>query len=268
MKINKMRFIVRLKFQKRSALKFISRIPTLSGHSGGYNTPKLALGFIPVILICGLLFLSIVFSGCAGPKIYSINMYYDADQAVIPAHLKADGKASGAVISVAEFTDARRMDDQLVIGRVVKSDGTNILVFPKNVQATKAIPSGIKNYLKKAGYKVADKVEQWNLKEENMPQGDSKIIIGGNIEELEISCRKNISTNSYKSNIKLSVIFADMTKGKILYKTTVESSYSKEHVLFSENILGEQAEIILADAIEKLFGDKTIAQKLKEAMAQ
>ena len=51
-------FIVRLKFQKRSVLKFVSRtIP----HSGGYNTPqlaaelfpKLALGFIPVIFVHG-----------------------------------------------------------------------------------------------------------------------------------------------------------------------------------------------------------------------
>jgi len=220
-----------------------------------------------IMWTCGLLFSIFIFSGCAGPKLYSVNMYYDADQAVIPAHLKAGGKASGAVISVAEFNDTRQMDDQLVIGRVVKSDGTNILVFPKNVRATKAIANGITTYLRKAGYKVANNVEQWNLKEENMPPGDSKIIIGGNIEELEIYCRKNISTNSYKSNIKLSVIFADMAKGKILYKTTVESSYSKEDVLFSENILGEQAEIILADAIEKLFGDKAIAQKLKEAMA-
>ena len=40
-------FIVRLKFQKRSELKFVTRtIP----HSGGYNTPQPALGFIPVIL--------------------------------------------------------------------------------------------------------------------------------------------------------------------------------------------------------------------------
>ena len=51
-----MAFVVRLKFQKRSALKFVSRtIP----HSGGYNTPQLAetifpklvLGFIPMILL-------------------------------------------------------------------------------------------------------------------------------------------------------------------------------------------------------------------------
>ena len=39
-------FIVRLEFQKRSALEFASRtIP----HSGGYKTPQLASGFIPVI---------------------------------------------------------------------------------------------------------------------------------------------------------------------------------------------------------------------------
>jgi hypothetical protein len=221
-----------------------------------------------LIWICGLLFLSIIFSGCAGPRLYSVNMYYDAEDAVIPAYLKADSKAAGAAISVAEFNDARRMDDQLVIGRVTKSDGTNILVFPKSVQATKVIAYGIGKYLKKAGYRVADNIEQWNLKEENIPQGDSKILIGGNIEELEIYCRKAFLTNSYVSNIKLNVFFADMAKGKILYKTTVESSYSMEHVLFSENILGEQAEIILADAIEQLFEDKSIAQKLKEAIAQ
>jgi hypothetical protein len=59
-----------------------------------------------------------------------------------------------------------------------------------------------------------------------------------------------------------------LIKGKIFYNTTVESSYSMEHVLFSENILAEQADIVLADAIEKLFEDKNVAQKLKETLAQ
>ena len=51
-------FIVRLKFQKQSVWKFVSRIPTLSGHSGGYNTPQLALGFIPVILTLSFLLIN------------------------------------------------------------------------------------------------------------------------------------------------------------------------------------------------------------------
>ena len=54
-------FIVRLKFQKRSVLKFVSRtIP----HSGGYHTqlaaelfPTLVLGFIPVIFVLAVILL-------------------------------------------------------------------------------------------------------------------------------------------------------------------------------------------------------------------
>ena len=59
-----------------------------------------------------------------------------------------------------------------------------------------------------------------------------------------------------------------MAKGKIFYQGKVESSNSKEHVLFSEESMGEQAGIALGDAIEKLFADKVVAQKLKEALAQ
>ena len=216
----------------------------------------------------GLLLLIFIVSGCAGPNLYSVNMYYNAYEADIPANLKNNVKNTDFSILVAEFTDIRKIDDELVIGRVIESNGANVLVFPKNIKATKAVSNGIKQYLKEASYKVVEKMGQWNLKEENIPQGDSKILIGGNIEELEIYCRKDWLTNAYTSNIKLNVVFADMTKGKILYNTTVESAYSMEHVLFSENILGEQADIVLADAIEKLFEDKNVAQKIKEAMAQ
>lgn len=218
------------------------------------------------IWISGLL--ALLFSGCAGPQLYSINMYYDAYDADIPVNLKNTIKHDDYAISVAEFTDIRKIDDEPVIGRVIKSNGENVLVFPKNMKPAKVVSNGIKYYLQKAGYKVAERIEQWNLKEENIPQGNSKILVGGNIEDLEIYCRKDWLTNAYTSNIKLNVVFADLIKGKIFYNTTVESSYSMEHVLFSENILAEQADIVLADAIEKLFEDKNVAQKLKEALAQ
>jgi len=220
------------------------------------------------ILRWGLLISIFSFLGCAGPtRLYSVNIYYDADQAAIPAYLKAD-KASNAIISIAEFTDTRRMNDRLVIGHVVEKDGMKNLVLPKNVKPTKAISKGIKEYLRKAGYKVSDKIVQWDLKEGTMPKEDFKILIGGNIDELEISCRRDFPTNTYATNMKLTIVFADMAKGKILYQSKVESSYTKEYFWFSEENLGEQAGIALGDAIEKLFEDKVVAQKLKEAIAQ
>jgi hypothetical protein len=122
--------------------------------------------------------------------------------------------------------------------------------------------------LKKAGYKVADKIVQWDLKEETIPKGVAKVIIGGNIEELEVTCSRGVFSNSYKANMKLTIYFADLVKGKIFYKSKVESSSSQEHVLFSEERLGEQASIVLGDAIENFFEERVVAQKIKEAIAQ
>lgn len=226
--------------------------------------------FVPKrIAVLVLIALGLGLSGC-GPvlSLYSINMRYDAAQAVIPAYLKAEEKMRDTVITVAEFTDTRQVDDKKIIGRVIERDSTKVLVFPKYVIPTKAVSNGIKEYLKKAGYKVADKIVQWDLREEAMPKGNGKVIIGGNIEELEVTCWRGVFSNSYKASLKLTIIFADLAKGKILYKSKVESASSRDDVSFSEEELGEQASTALGDAIEKVFEDKAVVQKIKEVIAQ
>jgi len=151
---------------------------------------------------------------------------------------------------------------------VTERDGTKVPVFPKYVIPTKAVANGVKEYLKKAGYKVADKLVQWDLKEEAMPKGKGKVIIGGNIDELEVTCERGVFAHSYKVSLKLTIVFADSAKGKILYKSKVESSLSRDDISFSEEWLGEQASTALGDAIEKVLQEKAVAQKIKEAIAQ
>ena len=207
-------------------------------------------------------------SASAATNRYSINIQYGAERAIIPEYLKAGEKTSGAVITVAEFTDIRQVDDKKIIGHVRERDDTRVPVFPKDVTPTKAVANGIKEYLKKAGYKVADKIVQWDLKEETMPKGNGKVIIGGSIEEMEVTCWTGVFSNSYKINLKLTVVIADLAKGKILYKSKVESSSSKDDVFFSEAELGEQLSNALGDAIKKVFEEKSVAQKIKEAITQ
>jgi membrane-bound lytic murein transglycosylase B len=86
--------IVRLKFQKQSVLKFVSRtIP----HSGGYKTPqlaaelfpKLALGFIPVILSC--LLCLITFDGATAAEDSSRIFFDSLQQRLIADGFRADG---------------------------------------------------------------------------------------------------------------------------------------------------------------------------------
>ena len=217
-------------------------------------------GIVLIVCIC-------IISGCATNSLYSVNMRYDGASTVIPAYLVADSKVQEKTIAVAEFTDTRQTEDRLVIGRVVEKDGMKTLVFPKYKKATQTMAQGIKEYLGKAGYKVTAKIQKWDLSEENMPKISSRILVGGNIEELEITCRRGFPTNSYKATIKLNIILADLSSGKIIYKRTVESVSSQEHVSFSEERLGDQASISLSDSIEKVFEEKAVAQKILEILS-
>jgi hypothetical protein len=220
------------------------------------------------LVVLGLLVFCLGVTGCAANRLYSVNMNYEAEKANIPGYLKADNKGSNVAITIAEFIDIRKGEDQMVIGRVVEKDGMKTVVLPKYAKPTQAVAFGIKRYLVKAGYKIVSSAGQWDLKEETIPKGDSKLIIGGSIDELEVTCRKGFPTDSYKSRIKLNLILADAVKGKILYRTSVESNSSLEHVSFSEERLAEQINIAMGDAIEKVFEDRKLAQKLKEAMTE
>jgi hypothetical protein len=68
--------------------------------------------------------------------------------------------------------------------------------------------------------------------------------------------------------MKFTLVIADAAKGKILYRSSVESNSSLEHVSFSEARLEKQINIALGEAIEKIFEDRKIARSLKEAMIE
>jgi hypothetical protein len=224
------------------------------------------------ILKCMMVFVLITFgtilSASAADSNYNINVQYNAQQAIIPDYLKAEGKTRSAVVTITELNDMRKGDDKKIIGNVRERDDTRVPIFPQDSIPARAVASGIKDYLKKAGYKIADKLVQWDLNEKTIPKTKGKLIIGGSIEEMEVTCWRGVFSHNYKTNLKLTVIFVDAAKGKILYKRNVEGSSSRDDVSFSEAELGGQLNAALGDAIEKVFGDNAVAQKIKEVITQ
>jgi len=218
--------------------------------------------FLLLIMVFGL-------SGCATTGIYSISMDYDAENAVIPFYLKPDQKALQSIIGVAEFVDTRKIDDPLVIGRVINKSGMKVLVLPKYTKPTYAVADGMRQYLRKAGYNLSGVVDQWDSEEKTMPKiSHIRVLIGGVIEEMEINCRRDFPTNTYTTKLKLTVHVADMLEKKILYRATVEATTSLEHVAFSEDRMGYQASVALGDAIEKMFAKIELADKINEALSR
>lgn len=219
--------------------------------------------------LTGMLLLAFCLSGCVATTIYSVDMRYDAENAVVPSYVKPGQKALQSIIAVAEFTDTRKTDDPLVLGRVIEKDGLSVLVLPKHTRPTRAVAEGVRRYLRKAGYNVSGVLEPWNLQEKSIPQiSRTGILIGGAIEEMEINCRRDFPTNTYKTKMKLTFSLADTTGKRLLHRATVEATTSLEHVSFSEERLGEQAGVALGDAIEKMFENRELAQKIQESIGR
>ena len=83
---------------------------------------------------------------------------------------------------------------------------------------------------------------------------------------MEVTCWRGVFSQSYKTNVKLTIVFANPANGTILYRSRVESSSSKDDAFFSEEQIGRRLSSALGDALEKIFKDKDMAQKIKEVL--
>jgi hypothetical protein len=227
-----------------------------------YGMKRLHSRIVSGYQIWCVVFAATLLVGCA-PGMYSVDMKY------VPARSspKAKGVTQPTALTVAAFQDVRKIKDNMMIGRVIKSNGKQIPVLPKFVTPSKAVTEPIKGFLRQAGYRVATASPVWDLQESSINQGWGPILVGGSIDDLDIVCQESL-TMKYTAKVKLTVYFADTLKGKIFHTVTTDSSASFEHVLFSEERLEKQINAALSDAIEKMFEGRDIRDIINEGTKQ
>jgi len=202
----------------------------------------------------------LLLAGCS-PALYSVDMKYVPSR-VMP---RAEGTGEIITVTVAAFEDRRKIDDKMIIGWVVKSDGERIPVLPKFVKPSVAVTSPLKDFLARAGYRISPESPVWDLKEESIRKEWGSILIGGSIDELEVICEDSLTVEKYSAKAKITALFANAQTGKVFYKVTTQSGVSLEHVLFSEERIEQQINAALSDAIEKIFEGRDVAAKIREA---
>jgi hypothetical protein len=198
--------------------------------------------------------------GCA-PKIYNLNMRYEPTKAIPP--VATDGRKYS--LTVTSFTDQRKMEDTLLIGRVVKSGGTSIPILPRYAKPTDAVAAVLRDVLAKSGYTVSPGRPAWDLNEATIRPEWGTILVGGTIDALDVTCVETLTMSQYSATARVTLIFADVQKKKIFYRLVSESSSTLDHVFLSEARLESQINGVLSDAMEKaLEGPETVRQ-IREA---
>jgi len=195
-------------------------------------------------------------------SLYSVNVKYEPSTIVIPV---ADSGRK-MIVTVARFNDVRPGGKDLKIGNVTTALGGLSTVLPKNLKPEEAVSAITKDILVKSKYRVSVALPEWNLQEEDINKEWGQIVIGGNIDALEITCQKDVPVIAYHTRAKLSFVFADVQNGKIFYRVTTESTNTLEHIYFSESMLAQQISSTLSEAAEKAFEGSILKEKIREVL--
>jgi hypothetical protein len=182
---------------------------------------------------------------------------------VIPASVTDGRKYS---LTVASFTDLRKMDDPMLIGRVIKSDGTPIPILPKYVNPADAVTAALRELLSKAGFAVAPDRPGWDLNENSLKPEWGKILVGGTIDALDVTCVEMFTMKRYSAKVRVTLIFADVQARRIFYRVVSESNSSLDHIVTSEEKLASQINGVLSDAMEKAIEGPETVRQIKEAL--
>jgi len=232
-----------------------------SPHHKQINLEKKMVSYVSGIISQAILliFILVGLTACS-PAVYHVNLKYEPAGQI----LKLEKSGPDFPVTVAMFNDIRKMDDRLLLGRVTTLQGDRIPILPKYNKVTEAVTTNIREYLFKSGYKISNDIPAWDLKEETIGKDWEKILIGGNIDELEIVCEKSFPVKTYQAKAKLSFVFANVPDKRIFYRSTVENSNSLKDVSFSEELLEKQINAVLSDALGQMFNDPKIKKTIEE----
>ena len=209
-----------------------------------------------------VLLLTMLLFSCAPVNLYTISMKY-LPQETPPSPTARSGNIP---VTVAMFIDARAVADTIRIGTVTLPDGKAIPVTPKERRPADAVTDGVRQCLSEEGYSLSPESPAWNLRNDSIDKlWGTALLIGGSIDRLEIVCHKEGFKKTYRTDVKLTIVFADTRNARILRRTEAEASSSLAHVSFSEEMLGEQISKTLSKAIRQVCSDgKTIPQILEQ----
>ncbi len=220
-------------------------------------------GVVTTITLVSLSLALLLVMSCAPVSLYTIDLRYSPTATSVP---QVTEKGKAFVVTVARFNDVRNVEDKLVIGKVVKSNGKNIPILPKYTKPVDVILKGMQAYLEDIGYEVSSETPQWDLTKESIDKEWEDVLIGGTIDAFEVVCLKGIPVKKYRTKVKFTVYFADVKRQKIFYKIAVETKPSLEHVRFNEKMLAKQINGGMTEAIEKIFEGRDIYEKIQAAL--
>lgn len=186
-------------------------------------------------------------SGCAGSKIYLLNVRYLQEKKPPPSSALQAQK----VVGICPFDDARKEKEN--IGVRYRSGGHVDLLRVEGTTLSEAVTRAVRDYFAERGYRVADCMG-WDRRPEGLSRlkGELFLVVGGKIEFFSVEATSGLTTTETKYRVRLEASIGDVQKGQVITRA-IESSPQTKKMSFDPEEVKETINRTLTEVIQNLF---------------
>ena len=196
-----------------------------------------------IILLMILSFIT-AFSGCAGSKIYLIDVKYIPEKKAPP---------TSKLVGICPFEDARKEKGKETIG-VRHRPGKHVdLLNLKGVSLSESVTQAVKDYFVEKGFEVTD-CKGWDKSAEGLDRlpKDLSLVIGGKIDSFMVEARSGITITNIHYTVKIEALIGRIGERKVVIRT-IESSPKSKKMGFDPDKVKAKLNSILTEVIQGLF---------------
>jgi hypothetical protein len=169
--------------------------------------------------------------------------------------------ASKVTVGVSPFKDERGKVESVIGKRFMSlSNETNDLVVQGAV--SDKVTTALKNALKARDIPVKD-IAAWDLTDTGIRADGANLLISGEIKTLWVESTSSLANTTVKADVQLRVLVADTAEKKIIRTVNVNSMMERQNITYSSAFVEETLAEALSTAIDQIFADAELKNRLK-----
>lgn len=196
-----------------------------------------------VVMIFGLV---AALLGCAGSKIYLVEVGYLAEKKAAP---------TARVVGLCPFEDLRKEKDKDLIGIRRHGDKKVDLVKLQGVSLSDAVTQAVRDYFTDNGFQLTD-CKGWDKSPEGLDRlpEDLTLVVGGKIDSFMVEAKSGVMTTDIQYTVKIRALIGKI-KERTMVARTIESMPKEKRMSFDPDHVKAKLDGIMTEALQKLLAE-------------
>jgi hypothetical protein len=197
-----------------------------------------------IFIVLMILGLTIALSGCAGSKIYLMEVKYIGEKNAGP---------TARIVGICPFEDERKDKGKDLIGLRRHRDKRVDLIKLEGLSLPDSVTKAVRDYFADNGFQVTD-CKGWDMRPEGLDRlpSDLTLVVGGKIDSFMIEAKSGIMTTDIQYTIKMRALIGKIEDRTVVIRT-IESTPIEKKMRFDPVKVRGRLNSLLTEALQNLL---------------